>query len=144
MEIDANFDLTLVRTSLPYFATHSRYVFLTRVENVHTNSRRSTSKQNMRSRGTKNRETGLRRIGGSGNKVSRMSYLRGDLVADQRYHKNQNDMREGSRRNERLLGRMKEHILGNGAAAALADTAGVSIQRYAIKIGDTRNPGGDP
>lgn len=33
-------------------------------------------------------------------------------------------MRERSRRNERLLGRMKEYILDNGAAAASTDTAG--------------------
>lgn len=49
-------------------------------------------------------------------------------------------MRVRLHRNERLLGRMKEHILGNGATAASADTTERERERGGgeVSIGGSR------
>lgn len=84
MEIDANFDLALVRTNPLYFAACSRYIFPTTCGKRTYKFARINEQTKYAVEGVENREMGLRRVA---NKVSCMSYLHSDLVADQRYHK---------------------------------------------------------
>lgn len=115
---------------------HPRYIFpTTSTGSVHTNSRRSTGKQNMRSR--------KRKIGKWGRGETRIQSIVHVIFA-RRFGSRptfikSDRQREHSHRNERLPGeRVKEHILRNiaTAAAAAADSTRVGGRRYRSTVRD--------